>query len=267
MKKSLVTIVIIMLFLVLDLGGAAAADGQPHSDHDGVTGECAWCHRTHSSGQSSAGGDSREMCLTCHGAGLGANSNVVTGVYSSGRDDSAANEDVGAAHTPDGAALLGGGFVSYKGTPVTSAHDLSCVSCHNPHGSGNYRNLVESINGYTVAVERVDDGPAKDYDSEQWGAGTSSLCIACHQAYGMNASPGGYSHSVGMPYNVDGNRNPETMGYGGYRLPLAQSGQGDLVVCMTCHLPHGSAAQTNSDAGSALLRLDYRAVCQVCHQK
>ncbi len=162
--------------------------------------------------------------------------------------------------------LSSGGFVAYKGAPVTSAHDLSCVSCHSPHGSGNYRNLIQSINGRAVAVAPVDDGPAKDYDTEQWGAGTSSLCMACHQAYhGTSASPGSYNHPVEMPYNYGGNLNPETVGYGGYRLPLAQSGSGDLVVCMTCHLPHGSSAQATD--GSALLRLDYQGVCQVCHQK
>jgi len=50
-------------------------------------------------------------------------------------------------------------------------------------------------------------------------------------------------------------------------------------VCMTCHLPHGASTEMvgNADNGglpgetsatdSALLRIDNRGVCQVCHQK
>ncbi len=243
--------------------------------------------------------------MECHGTGLGANTNVAEGTFLSSRDDSAADRNVGAVNTPDGSALLGGGFVTYKDRPVTSLHDptgmgtmawgsgntrgklsnsldvpLTCTSCHNPHGSSNYRILRETINGYPVSVAQVDEGVDKDYDTEQWGAGTNSLCTACHGANNVTTAnsgsdrvlvaTGGYAHRVGMPYHYDGNNNPETDGYGGYYLPLAQSGNGDVVVCMTCHLPHGSSAQMTANTGStgsALLRLDNRGVCQVCHQK
>lgn len=253
---------VIALLLASSVGGALA------EDHAGVEGECVWCHRSNTTQQFSVQDERRDVCLACHGSGLGANTDVLAGVYFSGRDDLATNANVGAANTPDGAALLGGGFVTFQGAPVTSVHDLPCFACHDPHGSSNYRDLVESINGRAVAVAQVDAGAAKDYDSEQWGAGVNSLCVACHEVdLGMNTGPGGYSHPVGMPYSVGGNSNPETVGYEGRRLPLAQSGDGDLVVCMTCHLPHGSAAQAAKGAGSALLRLDYRGVCQVCHQK
>ena len=137
-----------------------------------------------------------------------------------------------------------------------------------------------------VAVALVDEGAAKDYDSEQWGTGTSDICAACHGEYhkiapgqGSTLDGGSYTHRVDMPYNYPGNVNPETIGFGGYFLPLAESGVNDMVVCMTCHLPHGSSAQMTgitdgaglpgetSAADSALLRLDNRGVCEVCHQK
>jgi hypothetical protein len=82
-----------------------------------------------------------------------------------------------------------------------------------------------------------------------------------------------------MSYMYRGNDNPETVGLDGYTLPLAQSDSGDLVVCMTCHLPHGASTTMagtadgaglpgeTSDDDSALLRIDNRGVCQVCHQK
>ena len=255
--------------------------------------------------------------------------NVDDGFYLSSRDDAPGGADgnVGAANTPDNAPLLGGGFVNFGGTAVTSIHDadgttaaswgngvnrgltadltagnLSCASCHDPHGSPNYRIVRETVNGVAVNAALVDEGAAKDYDSEQWGAGTSTICAACHGAYhvtaagagsdpGMVAS-GGYTHRIDVPWNGDagtdpvigmGTANPETVGLGGFTLPLAETGTNDLLVCMTCHMPHGTAAAMTGFADgafdptgpqgpipsgdSALLRLDNRGVCEVCHQK
>ena len=113
-----------------------------------------------------------------------------------------------------------------------------------------------------------------------------------------------YTHRIDMAYNdppYAGNTNPENPGWvhtGGdcnpnvvgnqtCSLPLADytggSGAGTTVTCLTCHLSHGtSAAMTNWAAGtydptgpvgpipsgdSALLRLDNRGTCEVCHQK
>jgi hypothetical protein len=257
------------------------------------------------------------LCISCHGSSAqGANTNVEDGFYLSTRDDTVADEDHGAANTPDGSPLLGGGFINYQGSSVTSSHagsllawgngvdrgstaaisdpEFSCASCHDPHGSPNYRILKTEVNGITIEVDQVDED-AKDYDTEQWGAGTSNLCAACHSAYHETAANvgsdtgaqdfgGGFTHRVDMPYHYRNNANPETVGFTdssgtNVRVPLAQSGGGDYVVCMTCHLPHGSSATMigNADGGglpgetagddSALLRLDNRSVCQACHQK
>jgi len=118
------------------------------------------------------------------------------------------------------------------------------------------------------------------YDSEQWGTGQSNVCAACHGAYhrtaagqGSTLDAGTYTHRVDMAYNYGGNTNPETVGMGGFTIPLAQSGAGDIVVCQTCHFPHGTTATMTAlatgpnTADSALLRLDNRGVCEVCHQK
>ena len=303
--KRLLLATVIVLALTFTTAGVVSADGGPHGSYTTTTDACAWCHRANTGSEAElfVASDTYTLCMSCHGAGMGANTDVANGVYLSSRDDSVADRNVGGANTPDGAALLGGGFVTYKGIPVTSSHDptgtataapgnggvrgetadlfdgaITCTSCHDPHGSSNYRILRETINGYPVSVAQVDEGAAKDYDTEQWGEGMNSLCAACHQAYYVTTAgsgsddalvaTGGYTHRVGMPYNYDGNSNPETVGYEGYHLPLAQSGNGDLVVCMTCHLPHGSSAQvTAGGTGSALLRLDNGGVCQVCHQK
>ena len=215
--------------------------------------------------------------------------------------------------------MLGGGFTNTAGLAVTSSHDptgaetqawgdgsnrgvlgaamansLTCASCHDPHGSTNYRIMKTTVNGNAVAMALVDEGAAnKDYDTEQWGTGQSSICAACHTAYhqtaagqGSTLDAGTYTHRVDMAWNTAfaGAVNPETVGMGGFTLPLAETGVNDLVVCQTCHMPHGSSSAMTgfADGGptgagvvpgnttatdSALLRLDNRGTCEVCHQK
>ena len=318
--KKLTLVTLAVLALLLFMVGVALADGGPHGGYTATTDACAGCHRAHTAigPRLLLYNSTYDMCISCHGnAGTGANTNVDDGFYLSSRDDppGGADDDVGAANTPDNASLLGGGFVNYNGAAITSSHDptdtetdswgygvargtvatlagsdaLSCASCHDPHGSSNYRIIPETVNGVAVAVAQVDEA-AKDYDTEQWSTGTSDLCAACHDDYHQTAVGQGsildgtsYTHRVDMAYSYGGNDNPETVGLGGYTLPLAESGTNNMVVCMTCHLPHGtSAAATGFADGafdpagpqgpipsgdSALLRLDNRGVCEVCHQK
>jgi predicted CXXCH cytochrome family protein len=321
MKKYLW--IIIALIVLLGSTVLVSANGGPHGGYTATTDACAGCHRTHTAtGPRLLVSDSTYgLCISCHGSSAqGANTNVEDGFYLSTRDDSVANENHGAANTPDGSPLLGGGFLNYQGNPVTSSHDMSedsslnawgngvdrgstaaisdpefsCASCHDPHGSPNYRILKTEVNGTEIQVDQVDED-AKDYDTEQWGAGTSSLCAACHSAYHETASGvgsdtagqvfgGGFTHRVDMSYNYRNNDNPETIGFTDVsgttvQVPLAQSDAGNYVVCMTCHIPHGSSAAMFGNANgsglpgetaeddSALLRLDNRGVCQACHQK
>jgi predicted CXXCH cytochrome family protein len=322
------------LILAFATSGLVVADGGPHGGYTATTDGCAGCHRAHTAigPRLLVEASTYDLCMSCHGSGgLGANTNVDDGIYLSSRDDppGGANGNVGAGNTPDNAPLLGGGFVTYQGLGVTSVHDvdptaatdlawgnsvdrgltaglvvgpLSCASCHDPHGSDNYRILRAQVNGVAVSVAQVDEGAAKDYDTEQWGAGMSAFCGACHAAYHETGADvghdltnqtfgGGFTHRVDMPWNGDGltdpvigvgGTNPEG-GWAGYTLPLAQTGSGDLVVCSTCHLSHGTSAQMIGFADpafdpsgpqgpipagdSSLLRLDNRGVCEVCHQK
>ena len=337
MKARLLFVIGLLALLCLPVG-VVLADGGPHGDYTPTTDSCAGCHRAKTAlgPRLLVQTSTYDFCVSCHGStGTGANTNVDDGFYLSSRDDppGGAGDDVGATNTPDGASLLGGGFTFYQGITVTSSHDptgatpaawgnggirgdsstdlvagnLTCDSCHDPHGSSNYRAIKEVINGNAVTVAQVDEGAAKDYDTEQWGAGMSSICAACHEAYhqttagsgsdaGMVAS-GGYTHRIDMPWdgatdtdvNIGmGSANPETTGLGGFTLPLAQTSvtiadTNNTVVCMTCHLPHGTAAAMTGFADpaydppgplgpipasdSSLLRLDNRGVCQVCHQK
>ena len=158
--------------------------------------------------------------------------------------------------------LNGGGFMYVSGAAITSRHNadpadnmtrpwgynansgqntntiaapLQCTSCHNPHGTTNYRLLKESINGSTVNVKAWYDGvatvnegarglesgaPADKYTQNYYGsAGTggaptattgslASLCGACHTAYPSSGASAGYTaggvthyrHKTEMPF-------------------------------------------------------------------
>ncbi len=309
--KRAVWILAFIVGLAVWSSGTVWANGGPHGDYTATTDACAGCHRAHTAQgpRLLTSPSTYDLCMSCHGsAGTGADTNVADGYFLSTRSSST----IGETNTLDNAPLLGGGFVNYDGAAVTSTHDvtgtvtaawgngvdrgqtgnlaegLDCASCHNPHGSTNYRILQTTVNNVTVQVTDYDPGPNKDYDTENWTtAELSSFCAACHQSYhetaaGTGSDPtaltygGGFTHRVDMPFSYDGNANPETTGLGGFTLPLADNGAtaDQLVVCTTCHLPHGTSAQMTGFANgvgpagdSALLRLDNRGVCQVCHQK
>ncbi|MBI5934807.1 MAG: hypothetical protein HY867_13975 [Chloroflexi bacterium] len=312
MKKVLFALALVIVF-ALALVGTAAANGGPHGGYTATTDACAGCHRAHTAVGPNllVETSTYDLCMSCHGsAGAGADTNVEDGFFLSTRSAST----TGTANTADNAPLLAGGFAFYKTVAVTSSHNMTgagntnlawgngatnrgvqvaitdatftCASCHDPHGSPNYRILKAAVNGAAVSVTQVDEA-AKDYDTEQWGAGQSNICAACHGAYHKTAVGQGstldgttYTHRIDMSYAYGANANPETVGFGGYFLPLA----GGNVACQTCHLPHGSSAAMSGFANggptgsgslpgnttatdSALLRLDNRAVCEVCHQK
>jgi predicted CXXCH cytochrome family protein len=342
MKKYLLT-TLIALTLLLAIAGVALANGGPHGGYTPTTDACAGCHRAHTAVAPRLLSQSAtyDLCVSCHGsAGAGANTNVEDGFYLSSRDDAAADANVGAANTPDNGTLNGGGFSYISTIATTSSHDpsgttdaawgngvsrgvtaalaagnLTCSSCHDPHGNSNYRMIKTTLNGVNPTPAQVDEGAAKDYDSEQWGADMSTICAACHSAYHITRAGSGsdnlddfagnldyggditsFGHRVDVPWYGDGGTdpaigmgavNPETVGLGGYFLPLAETNlpaAGDgTVVCMTCHIPHGTIAAMTGFADpafdptgpmgpvaagdSSLLRLDNRGVCEVCHQK
>ncbi len=297
---------LLVVGLLVALAGQAYANGGPHGGYTATTDACAGCHRAHTAQGPNllTATSTYNLCMSCHGsAGTGADTNVEDGVYT--------NRAGGGEGTVN-AALLGGGFTNYNATAVTSIHDadgstsaawgfgvargstanlpgvLTCGSCHDPHGSNNYRIIRENIAGEAVTVDQVDEAN-KDYTTENWPDNVSNACVACHGAYHVtransgednsddgagNTDYGGdistYAHRVGMSYQYGGNADPESTGYGGYTLPLTASKN---VACQTCHLPHGTSASMTTQAtapytnDSALLRLDNRGVCEVCHQK
>ncbi len=295
-----------LVLVCLTLGGPnspARADGGPHGLYNANTDACAGCHRTHTAASSRlllAAGEA--LCYTCHGStGLGADTNVYDGLYLA-RDSQTETPEEGVPNR----GLRGGGFFSawmdgdqdgaFSGQAVTSAHDgdhltawgngpfgsgpgaanfsLTCISCHDPHGNGNYRSLkpTPSGSGAPLPVAVADEAPktytiasaSGNYLGENYGdraAALSQWCSQCHTRY-YAASGSGHTSS-GDPIFT-------------YRHVT------DSVPCVRCHVAHGTAAVMVEPAGvsvrfpdgaaapsdaarSSLLRLDDRRVCFGCH--
>jgi hypothetical protein len=128
----------------------------------------------------------QEFCYACHGDNaIGASTNVQSGVFDAG-PSTASLAATDATHPYQTAStfnkpLNGGGFTQAAknwdwesaATPayaaITSSHSmektgvlwgagngadtttyLTCTTCHDPHGSSNYRLLKDSVNGHTV---------------------------------------------------------------------------------------------------------------------
>ncbi len=167
----------------------ASADNGPHVSTSGnsTVDRCAGCHRAHTAQGAYllTGAAESAGCYTCHGGGVtGASTDVKNGVgyslTSPGNRGAAAGALRGGGFSY---ALIGSGSGVVKngaivssipaattGAPTTSAHQvdatgiawgggatgdgtsvaLSCTSCHDPHGNGNYRILRPVADGGTA---------------------------------------------------------------------------------------------------------------------
>ena len=334
MRRAIAILAGIML-LGLAPAAIVRADGGPHGEYSATADGCAGCHRAHTAtGPKLLVNSNTALCLTCHGTGsTGAETNVADGVYEGntlGTQNAGMNgggfvnarQDTGLTGTPTSGATTSShsvqGMAGYSsaatmwgagasGSGAGSAFDLYCTSCHDPHGTSNYRMLRTTVNGVAVAVSQTDE-TNKSYTSTTYnkpGAGTgpweiSAFCAACHTRYMATSGGSGgtasgdavyaYRHRTDAPSGSVVNSVPYSFPEA-IRLPVSTVNGGApstspdnrLMVCLTCHFSHGTRAQMGSSSGavpapggagapggsarSSLLRLDNRGVCQNCHPK
>ena len=166
---------------------------------------------------------------------------------------------------------------------------LTCASCHNPHGTPNYRNLLENPPGsgngadVPVAVSQnvLPDGfnPSSVYVPSNviYKNGMSSWCNDCHQDFhGRSVSEEGISEpwlrhpqdeQISGSYGADYNGwSRAIVNRVEVESPLDEivPSSDDKVFCLSCHKAHGSAY------GSALIYTDGMtkvSTCQQCHYK
>jgi predicted CXXCH cytochrome family protein len=149
---------------------------------------------------------------------------------------------------------------------------LRCGSCHDPHGNGNYRTLRSiprnsgagasvAIPDATTKVYTTDDyWQVEDTNAPGFIANVSAWCATCHTRYLSDSS---YTESGDAVFTKRHRSDQTTQG---------------SASCAQCHVSHGSDATVDETpaggvhsvagvpaAGSYLLRIDNRGVCQMCH--
>jgi predicted CXXCH cytochrome family protein len=184
MRKRLVLLAVMTVALIIALTpGVAMANFSIHGGYEMDTDACAGCHRAHTAASSitwtngaasgsalllSTASEIYEFCYTCHdAAGQGADTNVEQGIYE--------GTTYGSNPTK---VLNGGGFSDVEG--FTTSHmyngaswfpyggsvtpdllgnlsdttapqiEMTCSTCHDVHGSSNYRLLKDLVNGNAV---------------------------------------------------------------------------------------------------------------------
>lgn len=176
--------------VALAIPGVALANFGPHGNYILDTDACAGCHRAHTSVSSITWGNNQgsallvtsasqlwQFCYACHdGASQGADTNVQDGVYegtlygtqgdplnSGGFEYVGADLPVTSTHVYQGSSwgAYGGGYFGQgisgadgqiPGAQIGESEQIKmdCGSCHDPHGSANYRLLRASVNGNVV---------------------------------------------------------------------------------------------------------------------
>lgn len=229
--------------------------------------------------------DSLSLCLYCHDGGNPDAPDVVSAVNYTADPCGGAFENSGGASSEKGHDL---GSILPETPPGSSdSMILTCSSCHDPHGTANYRNLLEnppgSGNSSDVAVlanqQVLPDGsnPSLVYTPSNviYKSGMSSWCNDCHhdfhgrtgteegvaepwlrhpqdrQIYGSYGAD--YSHWSGVIGNRVEVENP---------LDDVVPSSDDEIFCLSCHKGHGSSFP------SALIHADGSAklsTCQQCH--
>ncbi|MDE3095366.1 MAG: hypothetical protein KGK07_05100 [Chloroflexota bacterium] len=251
--------------------GPASANNGPHGNYTLTTAACAGCHRAHTA----VGTDLLKetnvyaLCTTCHAGSV--STDVVHGFQ-----------------TGSGLPLNGGGFEQANNKPVTSSHivagmpvsgtpasgagtawgsqngdnipvgdlgvgvqgTLECTSCHNPHGSTNYRILKDASNGYPYGPANaskhrwVPDNP----DLLDWMNSQVVATVDDNFDYSFNPA----SDCVGTKCKMKFTSGISVVLVGGTPTTQIDTTKGMNAFCATCHKSYltlsGSGAAPSTDA-------------------
>ncbi|WP_418790423.1 cytochrome c3 family protein [Phosphitispora sp. TUW77] len=314
---GIIAIVVVALFMLSGVAFAENrfSDNYPKTHYGfSVSAEgCAGCHVIHTASVAKllkTGNTQTDFCYSCHGSTTSSPYDVERGKIM-GNDDSESQSFAGAFGFQGNDYYLGGTITSrhqvegptytvvYAATGIPGNLDtggdwdfnsgFKCASCHDPHAgdSANDRLLRSSIVGWTSGdtvsstIDFVYDATSlvtTDYASDSDAAtAVNEFCGLCHGKFNVadngakSLQTGKYRHAMGVPVEADST----TLPVGNY--DASSSSTTNLVLCLTCHYPHGSDAAAVSAgyntwdtdegtfSGSVLLRADKRDVCYDCH--
>jgi predicted CXXCH cytochrome family protein len=252
----------------------AAHAGDWHNAQHGV---CSDCHSQHGSdlptpNQKMLKGETvLELCLSCH----------------DGTNSRAPDVIAPVSYVADAA----GGFFAERGIPNSpNAHDLgklpdpagtlpqvvlSCITCHDPHGNANYRNLRPDPLNTAVPVEvvvtqeKTADGtnPSEVYVPSNLidKRGISEWCVNCHvdafsTSHSVNKTMWG---STVSDYSIWSGPIANRVRVDSPTDDLIPSPD-DRITCISCHKAHGSSNYRSTVYADGVT-LD--STCAECHSE
>ncbi len=190
--KKLIFAVVLALLVLAALGTTVFADNGPHGGFSNTTADCASCHRIHSA-QSSDGfllveHNVYASCVSCHGDGVGAYTDVKNGVYTANTSGATWPSPLG-AQGDAGQPLFGGGFEKVavahvfngmNGYDTTSAFPTpsAATSTHSVEGLGAATGAgtiwgAGAMNASLPGAETLTGDP-----------GSALECTSCHDPHG-----------------------------------------------------------------------------------
>jgi predicted CXXCH cytochrome family protein len=191
------------------------------------------------------------------------------------------------AHSVDESSQIAWGNGAISATSeMGKSINLSCGSCHDPHGNGNYRILrpIPVASGAASPGVTIPDATTKVYTTTNYWASwdtnqmefqykISEWCSTCHTRL-LAASGSGNANSGDATYTYRHRTSYTKEEYEKSPPPKAKPN------CIQCHVSHGTDATMGENSSgvpfpngvvgkgtSFLLRLDNRGVCQTCHNK
>jgi predicted CXXCH cytochrome family protein len=138
--------------------------------------------------------------------------------------------------------------------------EFGCLSCHDAHGNGNYRNLKTEINGNQTMVA-ADGDP--DYRENIYISGMNDFCGACHESFNRGRYTGRI-HPVEI--TIAGAQHADFRWWSRLENKITQAehpsgNPNDLnsaqVFCLSCHRAHASPYRDS-------MRWDYSKSAQGC---
>lgn len=292
-------------------------DPNPHGHYDDQPELCGECHSAHyGKGQRLVTQATINLlCINCHD-GTGSKYDVLRGVFKAPVSETVYSwaysfagpyGDIEGRSVSETESLTSRHDLTMPiyfatGNNVTNAETadahLSCSSCHDPHGTANFRNLKTkmrtSVDPSTPLIDMEAYAVTKATQEEvHYVKGAVNFCGSCHSDFIQPAGSGhkavrntaqpGFSLSLSStdmymhPVDIDGNYETKT----GVTVPKPDNFPGDdikvpyengKIICQTCHFTHGTQRQgthTRRDGyqSTVLKRFDQTVGCEACHNK
>jgi hypothetical protein len=196
-------------------------------------------------------------------------------------DTASASSAVSSHHTVDGSAGTAWGNGAIGSGPGATGFAMSCVACHDPHGSAGsggtatYRILrpVPSGSGAAAGVDVPDETPKtyavadanNQYFGELYGLlmdPLSDWCAQCHTRYLAPAGSGttdsgdpifAYRHMTETGGSPDCATCHDVSGTGPFIPPNPNDLHPEVfhsIGCTTCHVSHGTSASMGTYSGA-----------------